>query len=720
MSTEQKKEKWILLNITIILLIAGPTLQSSLKESISILVFSTIPTILKFLIPLTLLSLTNYLVFSKMKTISNKQKLLFSTTITILLGFIMVINELIQSKNAGCYGKKVSSEEYKDMLLNNQGFTSFGGFANENSRQSWRCFNAPHPKYGISGLIGKGYTSQAKVLEGKKSLIKRFLNIFKFKKNYGDQKTVHYEGIHASSITPPSRWSLTSLIGSNEVKGGIHGAGGFFFNFKDWEMCKNSEGLLINLHRTLISGISKVVFEMPDRLLRDEGIREVIENMGIRDKVQVLDMRGGEILHRILGGKKVKRNLDIDNQLFVSDVPFLGALIHHEVIQHNFKEGKNVLWLLADEDTLDKFQLKKLQILSYRILNDPVLFPEEKDNLWLIFKPFRFAYRTLLTFLKWTNPFQFLTSEKKKEGTSYNPHPIYETEYEKYKNREINKIKGKKKWWQFWKKEKQSTIEEEGSPLYQSNYRETQKQIEYRNKALTIIISTNSNKVLDNLSKDPIFSDSFKFISCYERRSSKITKFYQEKLVEMKKNVLENVVVDRLDVEKEVDHLIDILGVDLNSLKNLVWAKEDFSQGTEINKDIMEKLKITKISFLPQRTASFILAYLNPFIRKLEKLKTNNIEIFRMLSLIAERMAPKDVEQKNVWLEMNDVWEILDIGIGMTERELDIEEKEGVITRFNLKILEMAFEQNWLIRNNEKVRFKEDCIFWLFSSGVME
>lgn len=719
MKTKQKSRqlnsKKTLLYTILLLALISPTFQASFKESISYFLFTQIPTFLKFVIPLTLLVLANYLVLYRLKVIPENYKMLYTVTITILLGFLMVISELKSFKHSGCYGKKVTSQDFKDMFLdsNNEGFTSFGGFANDNPGQTWRCFTAPHPKYGISGLIGKGYSSQSKLLQGKTSFFGKIKNLFSFKKNYGDQAAVDYKGIHSDS-----RWSLGSLISRSEERGGVHGADGFFFNFKDWEMCKDSEGLLVNVHRILMSGIAKIVLEMPDGLLRDEGIREVVENMGIREKVQVLDMRGGEVLHRVLGGKKITKNLNKDNSLFVSDVPFLGALIHHEVIQYNFKQGKNVLWLLADEDTLEKFQFKKLNILSYRLLNDPILFQNEKSSSVLL-KPFKFIYNVIATPLSWLNPFRYFSSaSKEKSSTAYNPHPVYETEYEKYKNREIKKIKNKKKWYQFWKKSGDN--KEEETPLHQSNYRNSQKITEFSNKALTIIISTNSNKVLDTLSKHPTFSDSFKFISCYERRIPKITKFYQEKIVEMKQKSLSKVVVDRLDVEKEVDHMIEILGVDLNSLKSLIWSKEDFIQGNKIDKNIMEKLKLTKISFLTQRQASFVLAYLEPFIGRLEKLRTNNIEVFRMLVLVAERMAPGDVEKRNIWLEMNDVWEVLDIGLDMSDKEFELEEEQKVVGKFNLKVLEMGFEYDWLVRNNEKVRFKDDVVFWVLSSGVME
>lgn len=705
----------------LILLLASPTMQHSVKDRVHHLLVNQLPVALRLLLPLTLFLALNFIIFFKIKKISEKSKMLYAVIATVTLGFFMVTSEVIRIKNSGCYGMKIRSEDYKDMILSTDGFTSFGGFANENSGQSWRCFTAPHPKYGISGIIRTGDASQAKILQGKKSFLRKMLGVLNFKKNYGDQADVHYEGIHASSLSAPSRWSLKYLMGSNEVKGGIRGADGFFFSFKDWEMCKDSEGLLFNLHRVLMSGIAKIVFEMPDGLLRDEGIREVIENMGARENVQILDMRGGEILHRVLGNRKITRDLTKDDQIFVSDIPFLGSLIHHEVIQYNFKKGRNILWLLADEDTLEKFQFKKLQVLSYRLLNDPVLFPVFKQSkIGYLLSPFRFVYNVIRTVLNYLNPFSYFVNSKKDSSTGYNPHPLYETEYEKYKNLQINKMKQQKKWWQFWKSK---SVQNEGVkeiPVHQSNYRESKNNVAIQSNSLTIIISTNSNKVLETLSKHPTFSDVFKFISCYERRSSKVTKFYQEKIVDMKSNDLKNVFVDRLDVEKEVDHMIEIMGVDFNALKTLVWSKQEFAKANEINKDILEKIKITKVSFLPQKQASFVLAYLATFIENLLKLKTSNYEVYRMLGLIAQRMAPGDVEKRNIWLEMSDIWEVLDIGLEMTEEAFRDEQRDGIVGGFNLKILEMGFEQNWLVRNNEKVRFKEDCIFWLFASGVME
>ena len=725
-----------LLSTLILAALITPSYQAS---KIAVFFTYTLPYFLKLLILILVFPALSFFIF-KSKKIKKKAKFIYIATISIILGFILIVKELDFMRNAGCSGGKVVFSRFDNFGIQDQ-FFGFKGFGSSfGSGKNFRCYKAPHPKYGIAGILGNNYISGDKRLEGKIGFFgkirKFFGNLFSLRRRYGAKEEIPYTGIQDStlgysSLSPPSRWSIKGLLGSaKQHKSGIQGADSFLYNFKDWEICQDSENQLFNLHRVLTSGIAKIVLEMPDRLLRDEGIREVIENMGIREQVQVIDMRGPDKLYGYTDkGKKILKNEQAEGEVYVSDVPFLGAVTHHEIIQYNFrKNGQNVLWVLANEDSLEPVQLRKLEILAQRLLNDPLLMKSQGKKRGLLGRIFGgFGY--VLSFF---NPISYLPGRRPtKKSTDYNPHPIYETEKDKMKKiQETAGIKSKK-WYQFWKRGNSKPKSTKEQPTHHSNYQqsytkgyESNSKFAQNRDILSIIVSTNSNKVLDELSKSAIFKNIFSFVSCHDRRQKKVAKFFQEKIYEFYVREYPGKVIDRLDVEKEVQIVLEITGGDFPSLKTMVWKTDlDYLQGNLIDDaKLLENLKNTKFGLLSEKPRNYVLAYLTRPIQKLLKLRETDQELYVFLELLATRVSPKKREVvKNRWLDMSDVWEVLDMGdFAKDDRVYGGGDGGTSGRRISYKALEMAVEGDWTVRNNEKLRFREDAVFWVLNQHIFD
>lgn len=99
---------------------------------------------------------------------------------------------------------------------------------------------------------------------------------------------------------------------------------------------------MVNLQRLLqIKGL-RAVYQMPDRLLRDEGIYNTLKTNGQLGKTLLIQIgrftKGGE--------NSGVASDDSDAELInIEDIPFIGAGINFDRILNHKKNDINVVWI---------------------------------------------------------------------------------------------------------------------------------------------------------------------------------------------------------------------------------------------------------------------------------------------------------------------------------------------------------------------------------------
>jgi len=130
----------------------------------------------------------------------------------------------------------------------------------------------------------------------------------------------------------------------------------FYKHLEDYMLAVDSEGFVFNLERKLEAGPSKILLEMPDQLLREESIVLTLRKLGLEKKTQ-----------------RINLSVDQKKEVFVSDIPSLGAQIHYEKIKAGYRRGKKIIWFSA-EGLLPKDYLLAVETLI-KVLGDRSMDP---------------------------------------------------------------------------------------------------------------------------------------------------------------------------------------------------------------------------------------------------------------------------------------------------------------------------------------------------------
>ena len=133
----------------------------------------------------------------------------------------------------------------------------------------------------------------------------------------------------------------------------------FLGSFNDYDSFVDSTNGLFSLKQQLLLPGTQAVLNMPSYLLREEAIVRAFEELKVLDKVQ-----------------KISFQVNLDQkkgQIYVSDIPFLGAQIAYENAKANYKRGQTIIWI--DEDKLDDLETQKFMKTLQKIENDPSLKP---------------------------------------------------------------------------------------------------------------------------------------------------------------------------------------------------------------------------------------------------------------------------------------------------------------------------------------------------------